>query len=342
MKFQFDNIEDLRYKGGHKIPNLHLLKTIGVIFIVAIHVPILFPRWIEGVTRYAVPIFFMITGYFLVDSRGRISLQRVRKDIIKIIKIDIVIQLLYICYHLIKSIFVPDYFSEQFLSPKHWLDFILFGRFFGYQLWYLHALVLSLLVVYVLTYIRNERFLYVMAFVGPIINLLLGSYFFLFSDNELSCMASRNFLTVGIPCIAAGIWIRRNESRLWNVSRLWALFSLLLVLSLAESMLICDVKSVGDIMIFTLPASIVLFCIALKSTQISESNFLANFGKYHSMNMYLFHVMIIFALSDIGFTWLGYESINYWKFPLTLLLTWMVSVGIVRTSRARVRIASAD
>lgn len=325
---------------GKAISNLHLLKAVGAFMVIAIHANGMFPSWIEGWTRYGVVAFLMITGYFLPGTDGTLDTDRIKRDIIKIFKLDVFIQTVYILFHIVRSLYTPGYFDETFLSLHNWIIFFVTGRFFGYQLWYLHALILALSTVWILTKLHLERLIYVLAFIGPVINLVTGSYLFLYSDADLSPFVSRNFLTVGIPSIAMGIWLRRNESRLPSLRVLLTTFIIAALLSVAECALIIDVKSKGDIMLMTLPSTLLLFSICLRAPQVKASNRLASIGQHHSMNLYLYHVMVIFILYDITILWEVIDDFYFWIYPVTVALTYLLSISLKRVSPGRVRIFS--
>ena len=65
--------------------NIDILKAICAFYIVCIHVP--FPgivgEYLTQLTRIAVPIFFMITGYFYADIVNKRGVIRQIKKIIK-------------------------------------------------------------------------------------------------------------------------------------------------------------------------------------------------------------------------------------------------------------------
>lgn len=340
MQLKLQPTDRIVCKGNRQLNNLHILKGIAAIMVVCIHAAGTLPAWIEGITRYGVVGFLMITGYFLPDADGTLHKERIKHDLLKIMEIAVAAQLLYIAYHLASCLFYAERFDERFLNLHNWLDLLLFGRYFGYQLWYLHAVALALATLWLLVRWRMERLVYLIAIVGPIANLALGSYHFLYSDAVLSPFASRNFLTIGLPGLAMGIWMRRNERLLPSARTLSVVFALLVVASLVECHAIIDIKSRGDIMVMTLPGVMAWFALMLRLPQASVANPLVALGRDHSINIYIFHVMVIFLLYDLPPVRAVWDSFYFWLMPVTVLLSLGLSRLIVgRGLRVRTRLA---
>lgn len=331
---------DIKYQGQTPLHNLHLLKGLGALMVVAIHAPGMFPAWIEGITRFGVILFLMTTGYFLPTETGILDSDKIKRTIRKIFLIDVGIQTAYIIFRLIQCILHPDMFASSFLSLHGWIDFLLTGRYYGYQLWYLHAVILALSALYILVRLRMERIIYYLAPLGVAMNLVIGSYLFLYSDADLSPFASRNFLTVCLPAIAAGIWLRRVERKLPSARFLATVLTVISALALAESMIICDIKSTGDVMLFSFPGAIAAFSLALKHPQVAETNPIVTFGREHSMNMYLWHVMVIFTAQEVCAVYDAWGDFWFWLFPFTVVVTLVWSIVLKRISQARARTLS--
>ena len=60
----------VHYKGQTELYGLQILKFLCALFVVQIHTPSGLRDLLVPVIRIAVPVFFMISGYFLPDSTG--------------------------------------------------------------------------------------------------------------------------------------------------------------------------------------------------------------------------------------------------------------------------------
>ena len=76
--------------------NIDILKAVCAFFVITIHCPSIFlPRYIEPVTRMAVPVFFMISGYFYTNSRLPHMVRKVKKTLGLLVITEAVYALMY-------------------------------------------------------------------------------------------------------------------------------------------------------------------------------------------------------------------------------------------------------
>ncbi|MBQ1991839.1 MAG: acyltransferase family protein, partial [Clostridia bacterium] len=97
---------------------LDLLKTICAFMIICVHAP--FPGLLGDIftplARIAVPVFFMITGYYYSLTKER---KKEKKQIIKVLKLFLSANVLYVFWSLVKVVmngdsitaFIGDVFS---------------------------------------------------------------------------------------------------------------------------------------------------------------------------------------------------------------------------------------
>lgn len=129
---------------------LDLLKAISAFMVICIHVP--FPgvvgTIITPLARIAVPLFFMITGYYYSFTKEH---NRVNHQIYKIIRLFVGSNMLYLLWNLIKAYITNNSVStklSEMLNAKSMLKFLLLNESpFSGHLWYLGALLYALLIV---------------------------------------------------------------------------------------------------------------------------------------------------------------------------------------------------
>ena len=129
------------------IDSLYILKALAMIFVLLIHFKLAGKQYIEPIYRTGVPIFFIISGYFLYSSSKAKLKQKNYKSIKKIILLIIFFQTIYAVFNI--HINISQY---EFNNFSFWMRLIVYGDNISGHLWflnsYLWALVFFLLCVY--------------------------------------------------------------------------------------------------------------------------------------------------------------------------------------------------
>lgn len=310
----------LYYRGHKEIPGLNILKLICAIFIVQIHFPSSIKEYIIPLTRIAVPIFFMITGYFLLDEKGDISYPRMKRLFKKILKIEIVACMIYVLYYTMTCAIHNEIYISRYAEIKNFLRLTVSGTLPALHLWYLTSLLQALVLLYIAGKFKINKWLLLFIPLGLIINLSFGRYNFLFSDigvpNHL--ILSRNVFTIAIPCLLIGMLTRYYEHKLTPGNKMLPAMGIGLICIYLEEMLLVPLH--GDITIFTLPCAIAVFIIFLKlEVKSTFGKRLAYYGRTYSLDIYVWHALVggiimaillrinltsIAALCVVVFTWL--------------------------------------
>lgn len=149
--------------------SLDTLKFICAILVICIHTPQ--PLWLQPIIdplqRCAVPIFFMISGYF---TYGANLDSKIRKRVIYILKIFGISFLLYLLQHIIHSRSL-DFINIILYNIK---TMILYNEvMFGCHLWYIPAYLYVLIIVWLVNKYKLFQNLYYA--VPPL--LIAGLYF---------------------------------------------------------------------------------------------------------------------------------------------------------------------
>lgn len=258
--------------------------------------------------RLAVPIFFMISGFFMyreeLSAEGRsfsFDKGKWRQTLARIARMILLVNIVYFAVYLlvywIKGEFYPIITSWRFL-----LNLIFEGGAIVPQAWYLNNYIFALLLLYILLYRLKitDKLLLVVAVGGILLGLALGRYSaILFGPHEeFRMMLHRNALTVGLPCLIIGMFLRRYELTLcqfrWEVLAFVSLFLLLGEYYLYSSQ---SLFSGGDLGLLTIPTAVALFLACLRYAAIpSSSHWLVRIGRDWSMEIYLWHFLIYYLL----------------------------------------------
>lgn len=278
------------YNDNRELVGLQILKFICSIFVVQIHTYSIMGKFLLPLCRIAVPIFFIISGYFMVSNKGTISSGKLIKIAIKIIKITIIAYSSYILFDILIRLLINSNL-EPYSRASYWMYEFLFRTPVGGHLWYLTSYLQTLLFMYVLMRIKKFHLLFLIIPMGIIINLLIGCYSFIFFEESNPLSLSRNALTIAIPCVAIGVIIRIYEDYLPSQK--------IIFISLIASIIILYIEHImirhyiGDIIIMTLPVAILTFVLFLRSNFVwNKCKYIGLLGKRHSMNIYLWHPMI--------------------------------------------------
>lgn len=127
---------------------LDQLKGIAAIFVVFIHAkfPCEIGEVIRAIARFAVPLFFMVSGYFFLKADKNKMYRTIRPKILHILKIVLIaysLNLVRIVLQLIdKGGGIKEWFLLNVLTKRHLLEFIIFNNSaFGGVLWFLFSLI---------------------------------------------------------------------------------------------------------------------------------------------------------------------------------------------------------
>ena len=253
----------MRYK------NFDILKSICAFLIVCIHVA--FPgkvgEYFTTLTRTAVPLFFMITGYFYSDiakKDGEV------KQIRKILRLFIEANLLYFLWKLFLTAVnsnITSFFHNIF-TLKALIKFLFLNESpFNGHLWYLGAILYVLMIVYIADKLNCEKLLYILTPVLLLSDLIFGKYSLALWNIEFPNILVRNFLFVGIPYFCIGRLIKAGVGQKINRSTLSVLIFFFSLTSLLERYILVSlsVNATRDHYISTTLLSIAVFLFTLKS-----------------------------------------------------------------------------
>lgn len=278
------------YKNDKELAGLHILKFICAIMIVQIHSYSVIGKYLIPLCRIAVPIFFIISGYFIVSCDGTIYSKKIINSSIKIFKISLFAILSYICYDVLTRLVFNENF-ECYHTASYWINEILFGTSARAHLWYLTSYLQTLLAI--IFFIKAKIFpITIIAIpIGITLNLLIGSYGFLMFEENNSLLFSRNAITIAIPSVMIGMFIRIHEHRIPS-QQFTFIFLIISIVALYFEHVFVEHRT-GDIIIMTLPVAIMTF-ITFMRFNISDKFItkIVEWGKEYSLDIYLWHPMV--------------------------------------------------
>lgn len=285
-----------KYIGGG-ISSLFVLKAIAAFCVVVIHFPLVLRYECYPFIYTAVPLFFVITGYFLYKESSKDIIESGKKQFRKIVRITLITSLVYYIYNIVIAIIKGSDFPLPFYSIYDVIIWIVFGFNFSGPLWYMTALCWTLLIIIILYQIGWQKLLYLTPLAFVLYNIILAHPL---KDLTLPWYLETNFISTGLPWVSVGMFIKKNEGRIeQTISSNIIWITLLVVVALRYIEQYYFVGAEPRVML-NVPLVIVIFLLCLRYKRFGEGSLLAKLGKTHSTNIYLYHSLIGGTLLFIG------------------------------------------
>lgn len=340
--------------------NLDILKYISAILIIILHLrPFqnhsneLDLAFNNIITRICVPIFFVITGYF-VAKKERGKENYIKNYIKKTIQLYLIWSFIYIPIIIVTIIqYIPtisNYISHLNLSVYYLIPLLIIAIPFViivallytgvyYHLWYFPAVILSLLLLSKWKKKFSIQSLLIVSFIFLLfgatetyygvlplgIKQLITYYYNIF-------FTTRNFLFFGLFYIVLGYYMgtKKDLYSKYCFEKLIICFFLLIF----EAILLHDTNRLNsNILLSCIPLVYYLFMTTIYITKKKER--LLNFSfRDYSKYYYLIHPMIIFILFNIGI--LNVDISPVIQIFYIVILTHFVSYTILKNKRLRI------
>lgn len=197
---------DDQNKNSPRWQGIDLLKTICAFLVVIIHAP--FPgavgMYITALSRISVPIFFMITGFFYSDvvQRSREKYQ-IKKIFLLFAAANTLSLLAGCCKALVTG--TLQSFLGTLLQFQTFINFAVWNEpLFGRHIWYLGAILYTLVIVYFARKANAVKWLTMLTPVLLSLSLIFGKYCMVLLGKQIPYLYVRNFLLMGLPYFLIG------------------------------------------------------------------------------------------------------------------------------------------
>ena len=324
---------------------LDFIKGIACIFVVLMHCE--FPGRlgivVQTISRFCVPIFFMVSGYFCFkEGAGKVDYQAsFRKKTGHIFRITLYACLFYLLFVLVQQFIWGD--QNLHISLAKVVKWLVFNDPFivAGQYWFLFALLYVYIMYALINRVGAWKIIY------PFAGVMLLAYYCLAQGAHLAGvhfpnMVYRNFLIEGFAFFTLGRWIHEHQDRLHCSNGI-----LLAVIVLSTLLCIPERYVMGrdfGVNICTLPQVFALFLYAVNNPERHEG-IVQRIGKRYSMFVYIIHPMVWHSL-DRAYSAIGISSSPaalYLRPILVVLLTLLVShlVFLVNERTAKTKVSHA-
>ena len=292
------------------------LKLICAMFVIFIHTPQpeILENYITPLVCCAVPIFFMISGYF---TYGRKDLTHIiHKRIIHLLTIFGIVFLFYFSFSLIAN--GKD--ALEHLSILFSYNFILLNSVpYSMHLWYIAAYIYVLLIMLLVEKFNLYKWLFLLTPILLLTALTIGKYSETILGSCFPANYTRNFLFTGLPFFALGMIIKKAK-QLPNIYVTIVGCIVFYILGIIE---VINVKSLGDWYATTIFLSLSIFISFINIKKVKD-NIFSKTGRENSLYIYLLHFIIATGITLLSnrFPYLPYFSALI-TLSLTLILIYI-------------------
>lgn len=322
-------------KTVHKeIPSLYILKALCAFAVILIHTSLIYKGVLAPLYRLAVPLFFMISGYFMTSGNGEVSANHIWRSLKKIFWINLITTCVYLSYSFLLS--TLQYFVNgsanyyNIFMPKHFWENLLLSHPYVFTLWYLVAYMQVLFIIWLFVQFKCFSWLLKVFPVFFIIGLLMGSYN-IWSPFENLCY-HRNFLTMGLPFVLLGSWIKVNQKQClssFNKMPFLILLAISLTLSYIEYAVVrLILHTSGDYCLTTIILSTVVFLYCIRTPNFGKDKKIIHkltiIGRDFSLFLYLYHILVQEILGLIAYK----SGISFSNYEYFIVLFFTLSIGI--------------
>ncbi len=265
---------------------------------------------INILTRFAVPFFFSVTGFFFFSKlkyeNGKLKkCKENNKMFFQFMKRILILYTLWSLVYL--CIYLPSWIISGFPFTDLFIDFTLsfFFRGVHYHFWYLLAIIYAIPILYLIMRFFKIKFLIIFLIVCYLISLASSSYSWLiemFTGINLEELRPKNIFTLSLPrglaLIGIGLVFSIKKIILRKKVQIICLIACFIMLTLEVWINYYFFNNTTvSYMIFTLPFSIFLFNFVLNFNLEGNPQTYLNLRKISSF-IYFVHPIFIVLLND--------------------------------------------
>lgn len=272
---------------------LELFKLFASYMVVFIHVKFVgeIDVIVNALARFAVPLFFLISGYYSYQISPKKIIKRTRNSL----NLFIFATVCYIAFSVLFLLLegnvggVVEYFS-RYLNIRALINFFVFNMpFSSPHLWYLLSIIYVYVVFYVVTVFRfNEKVVFSISFLLLFLHILLGECLSSFGI-VLPVLLLRNFALLGIPFFALGLFVKKHENKFYKIPDYIPFFAFMI--GVFESILSRYIFGKNELYIGSLFILFAVVTVFIKYSSVKYPLFFDSLSGC-STYIYIFHMMV--------------------------------------------------
>lgn len=185
--------------------SMNVAKCLGIFAVICIHCTLFkFGRKglvIDALSRFAVPLFFVISGYFSFYPNLERSLDKYKTRAYRLIKLLISSMILYFIFYVFVIRYHSFYYSIYSITLGQIFNALIFNAYtYGPHLWFIGSLIYCYIFYYILGRFKFDyRKLYVLVPILLVSCLMLGEFAAFIGFKHIPITYYRNFLFMGLP-----------------------------------------------------------------------------------------------------------------------------------------------
>lgn len=324
-----------------RINSIDLMRFFAAFAVVCVHCSGYFAESpIKAVSTGAVPLFFMISGYFFMSSPAKSQ----KKSIRKILILTVLTNLFFLLYELVSAFAgknISHFLTESF-SLKSIVSFLLLNDSpFGGHLWFLSALLYTMVICYFLDKLKiNKKILVAVSVIFIAVDVIIGGYGKIFKL-LVPLEYIRNFIFAGIPYFLIGGILKNADLNKLNKYIPVVLLAVFAVTSLIEKN-IMTINNMTSNRIFYISSPLIAlfaFLTALKfpcNNGGKISSFIFGAGMKYSLAIYIIHPVVRNLMSGICKKLGVVNNVYTFIMPIAVFLVSMLIAFIYYKIKAKI------
>lgn len=257
--------------------------------------------------RFAMPLFYMISGYYCFYADDAVTAQKLPNKIKHIFNINVVASITWFLVQLMIGLFGDNHggltgmsdILRQIFIPKKMIFWLLFNEDpFVKILWFLSALLYMYLAMILINRFHLFKESYIVAIICVILHYLLGNLC-KGVGVEINSMYYRNFLLMAFPFFMFGHYIHRKEEELLHQ---FSLKKCIIMLVLGELLTIPEWYFLDktEISIGAVLAAFAIFILSLHVPERKARSIVTYIGTELSLFIYIIHMAVKLVMDKVA------------------------------------------
>lgn len=296
---------------------------------------------LQTMFRWAIPLFFMVSGYYCYNEDRHTLEKKMKKKITHIFWINLIGCSYYFLVQLAIGAFGKSHGGWQnimgqikiLFTTKNILIWLIFNQDpFVNIMWFTSALLYCYLIFWGINHFNLYKVFYILIPILIAIHMLVGNLLWKFGI-EMDKVYFRNFLLFGIPFFMYGNFIHKHQKVFMekcNINVCRGLMCSGLLLGIAEWFLVARKELyIGSILLVT-----GIFIMTLHKPENSKKSFWTKIGSEYSLIVYIFHYSLIIVLNRFAVSIIYRDDIigmAFWYIRPFLVFGVSVVVAIIFT-----------
>ena len=285
--------------------SLNVAKCLAIFAVICIHCTLFkFGRKglvIDALSRFAVPLFFVISGYFSFYPNLERSLDKYKTRAYRLVKLLISSMILYFIVYVFVIRYHSFYDSLFSITLGHIFDVIIFNAYtYGPHLWFIGSLLYCYIFYYIIGRFKFDyRKLYVLVPILLVSCLMLGEFAAFMGFKHIPITYYRNFLFMALPFFILGYFMHDKQE---NLIGIFSDRNLILIMILSCLLVIIEVLTIGKLDLYVgsiiFAVALVLWCI--KNPDKLNFKVAGFIGGTLYTSIYVLHLLVIRMLKMYG------------------------------------------